>query len=199
MRGPLQGVARQLAGAMLVRLGTLSGRANAQLDGFKSRALRCDALQRRQLYTTEWRQVRVAGGAESNMAVIGTDKDMDWRCLTSEPVRHMSARDVYLAQTGSIANLAMRAQQLPARDLVFSEATVDVHATGLNFRDVLNVLGLDPTGMVRPIGGEAAGVIFGVSPACGHVTSSNHVGGLIPGSLRTHAWCDARYIRCMPS
>ena len=66
--GPLQGVARQLAGALSVRLGALAGQAQAQLDGFKSRALRSDAPTPRQLclhgvpmqrwhYHIEWSRV----------------------------------------------------------------------------------------------------------------------------------------------
>ena len=81
------------------------------------------------------------------------------------------------------------------RALTGIEVTIDVQSAGLNFRDVLNVLGLDPTGMVRPIGGEAAGIVSSVGPACSHVVPSEHVYGLVPGSLRTFALGDARYIR----
>ena len=113
-----------------------------------------------------------------------------------QPVSDMNALEVYLTQAGSIANLTIQPQKMPTRALAAFEAISDVRAVGLNFRDVLNVLGLDPTGMVRPIGGEAAGIISNVGPACGHVLESEHAYGLVPGGLRTHAWCDARYIRC---
>ena len=81
------------------------------------------------------------------------------------------------------------------RDPTFHELIVEVQAAGLNFRDVLNVLGLDPTGTVRPLGGEMSGIMSSMGPACGHVLSSERAYGLAPGSLRSHAWCDARYIR----
>ena len=38
-----------------MQLGALSGHSQAQLDGFKSRALRAEALTQRHLYATEWR------------------------------------------------------------------------------------------------------------------------------------------------
>ena len=53
----LQGVARQGADAVAVRLGSLFGQPQAQLDGFKSRALRSEASTARHLYLTEWRSL----------------------------------------------------------------------------------------------------------------------------------------------
>ena len=45
-----QGVARQGAEAMWVRLGAVMGQPQAELDGFKSRALRAEVRSQRQLY-----------------------------------------------------------------------------------------------------------------------------------------------------
>jgi hypothetical protein len=50
-----QAVARQGAAAVSVRLGGVDGQSRAQLDGFKSRALRPEAPAQRHLYATEWR------------------------------------------------------------------------------------------------------------------------------------------------
>jgi NADPH:quinone reductase-like Zn-dependent oxidoreductase len=102
--------------------------------------------------------------------------------------------EIHLTKPGSIINLTIRPQQTPPRTPALLEATIDVQAAGLNFRDVLNVLGLDPTGMVRPVGGEMAGIISTVGSACGHVLPSERAYGLAPGSLRSRVWCDARYI-----
>ena len=65
----LQAVAREGPEAVSVRLGALSGHSQAQLDGFKSRALRARAPTQRHLYATEWRQAEVAGGVGA--AVMG--------------------------------------------------------------------------------------------------------------------------------
>jgi NADPH:quinone reductase-like Zn-dependent oxidoreductase len=126
-------------------------------------------------------------------AIAGVDSD------NLQPMRISNTYAVQLTQAGSIANLTIQPQQMLAPTTNFNEATIDVRAVGLNFRDVLNVLGLDPTGEVLPIGGEAAGIVSSVGPARGHVMPLDHVYGLVPGSLRTHAWCDARYVRCMCS
>ena len=108
-----------------------------------------------------------------------------------------TAHEVHIGQVGSIANLIIQPDRMPPHAFVLTEAMVDVQAVGLNFRDVLNVLGLDPTGTVRPIGGEATGIVSSVGPACSHLLTTEHAYGLVPGSLRTHALCDARYIRCV--
>ena len=73
VRVPLQGVAQQDGGAVSVVLGTRAGEAQAQLEGFKSRALRGEVPLRaqRQVYTAEWRVLdsqQVAGAA----LVVGT-------------------------------------------------------------------------------------------------------------------------------
>jgi hypothetical protein len=55
-----QAVARQGLDAASVRLGALSRPSQAQLDGFKSRALRAEApSQQRHLYVAEWRALDV--------------------------------------------------------------------------------------------------------------------------------------------
>ena len=79
----LQGVARQGAEAVAVRLGSLLGQAQAQLDGFKTRALRVAAPTQRHLYTTEWRQIDVASGAGAEVLVISDDEST--QCKSFSP------------------------------------------------------------------------------------------------------------------
>ena len=62
MRVCSQGVARRSADAVSVRLGGVDAQPQAQLDGFKSRALRFAAPAQRHLYTTEWRSLNLADG-----------------------------------------------------------------------------------------------------------------------------------------
>ena len=122
-----------------------------------------------------------------------------WREMAPRPVLVAAIGcEIHLTQPGSVLNLTIRAQRMSPRALTFNEATIKVQAAGLNFRDVLNVLGLDPTGTVRPIGGESAGIVSTAGPACRPVLPSEDVYGFALGSLRTHTWCDARYIRCVP-
>ena len=70
--------------AVSVRLGGLLGQSQAQLDGFKSRALRAEAPTQRHLYTTEWRQIEVTGGADAKVLVIGDDESVACERLSSQ-------------------------------------------------------------------------------------------------------------------
>ena len=64
-----------------MRLGAQSERPQAQLDGFKSRALRAGAPTQRHLYTTEWRAIEVAAkqGAQEARA-----EQARWRATAAE-------------------------------------------------------------------------------------------------------------------
>jgi len=57
--------------AIAVRLGPSAGQSEAQLDGFKSRALRAEAPTQRHLYLTAWRAIDVAVAQGGTMLVIG--------------------------------------------------------------------------------------------------------------------------------
>ena len=71
-RGQLWTVAaRQSAEAVSVRLGAIGAEMQAQLDGFKSRAMRADApssSHQRHLYVTEWRQTEAATSTAAETA-----------------------------------------------------------------------------------------------------------------------------------
>ena len=66
----LQAVARVEHDAISVRLGVPSERSQAQLDGFKSRALLAEAPIQRHLYATAWLQVEVANTAGTEVLAI---------------------------------------------------------------------------------------------------------------------------------
>lgn len=62
---------------------------------------------------------------------------------------------------GAINNLVLRSQRLPPEALLAGQVEISVRAVGLNFRDVLNVLGQYP-GDPGPPGGDCAGhVVMG--------------------------------------
>ena len=54
-----------------MRLGSLLGRPQAQLDGFKSRALRSEVSTPRHLYRTEWRSLGAASAQSGAKLMIG--------------------------------------------------------------------------------------------------------------------------------
>ena len=68
----MQAVARQAAAAIVVRLGSLRRASQAQLDGFKSRALRVQAPTQRHQYLTEWRLLDIATERLGVVLVLGT-------------------------------------------------------------------------------------------------------------------------------
>ena len=69
-----------------MHLGALVGQAQAQLEGFKSRALRAHApMTQRHLYMTEWRAVDMARGAGAVVLVAG-DESSDCERLGACPV-----------------------------------------------------------------------------------------------------------------
>ena len=92
-----QGVALQSAAAVSVRLGGLNGQPQAQLDGFKSRALRStQAPAQRHLYLTEWRSLDV-GGVRSGATLVIGDEALPAECerLSSRMSRHKLATTAF--------------------------------------------------------------------------------------------------------
>ena len=67
----------------MARLDTLAGRPQAQLDGFKSRALRARAPTQRHLYTVEWSQYEATEGAGAEVLTVGDVESMEWEALPS--------------------------------------------------------------------------------------------------------------------
>ena len=64
---------RQGAGAIVVRLGSLEGGSQAQLDGFKSRALRARAPTQCHQHLTEWRALGIAAEQFGALLVLATE------------------------------------------------------------------------------------------------------------------------------
>src|SRR5262249_32704249 len=62
---------------------------------------------------------------------------------------------------GTLESLALIPYPDATRPLAHGEVRVAVHAAGLNFRDVLDALGMYP-GDAGPLGGEGAGVVIDV-------------------------------------
>lgn len=96
---------------------------------------------------------------------------------------------------GSLNNLA--AFNVPKGDLKQQEALVMVKAIGINFRDVLNVLGMYP-GDPGPPGGDCAGIVI----ATGHdssLTKGQAVFGLAAGSLGSHVIASTKTMVPMPT
>ncbi|MCA9542273.1 MAG: zinc-binding dehydrogenase, partial [Myxococcales bacterium] len=96
---------------------------------------------------------------------------------------------------GSFDGLTFQPIEHPAPTA--SGVEVAVYATGLNFRDVLNALGLYP-GDPGPVGGEMAGVITRVGPGVTDLKPGEAVLGLAPAAFADRVLTDARLITRKP-
>ncbi|WP_123027421.1 type I polyketide synthase [Mycolicibacterium stellerae] len=92
------------------------------------------------------------------------------------------SNDYVLAPTerGAIDNLRLIESDVPPPDEGYVQVRVD--AAGLNFRDVLNVLGLYP-GDPGPIGGDFAGVVTQVGSGVTGLEVGQHVYGFMQGAF----------------
>ena len=108
------GVEQQQGGeATDVRLGAVGHAAQAQLDGFKSRALRVSAPAQRHLYATEWRSVSVSPAEPGARVLVLSDEELvraGCERLGSTTQRHELAAKL-AAATWSVAAAAVACQR----------------------------------------------------------------------------------------
>ncbi len=84
-------------------------------------------------------------------------------------------------ERGTLQSLALVPNPEASRPLGPSEVRVQVHAAGLNFRDVLVALGLYPG--AAEIGGEGAGVVIEVGAEVSELAPGDRVFGMIPAAF----------------
>ena len=78
------------------------------------------------------------------------------------------------------------------------EVEIAVEAVGLNFKDVLSVLGLYP-GDPGPLGGECAGRVTAVGSGVTHVSPGDDVLAVAGGSFASHVVARADLVQARPS
>lgn len=105
--------------------------------------------------------------------------------------------DYVLAPTerGAIDNLRITEKEVPAPDEGYVQ--VRVEAAGLNFRDVLNVLGLYP-GDPGPIGGDFAGVVTQLGEGVTGVEVGQRVYGSMQGAFSSRFNVPAQFLAPIP-
>ncbi|MBB4911538.1 type I polyketide synthase [Actinophytocola algeriensis] len=99
-------------------------------------------------------------------------------------------------ERGSVDNLALvPATEEPLRG---AEVRLRVTAAGVNFRDVLNTLGMYP-GAAGALGAEAAGVVVEVGPEARTLRPGDRVMGIVPGGMASTAVApDERVLAVIP-
>jgi acyl transferase domain-containing protein/NAD(P)-dependent dehydrogenase (short-subunit alcohol dehydrogenase family)/acyl carrier protein len=115
-------------------------------------------------------------------------------------LRPPSARAWHLETStrGTLENLGMVAHDELLEPLAPSQVRLEVRATGINFRDVLNALGMYP-GDPGPLGYEGAGVVATVGEGVHDLAVGDRVFGLLRAGFGSHAVIDHRYLARMPA
>ncbi|CEM38656.1 unnamed protein product, partial [Vitrella brassicaformis CCMP3155] len=119
--------------------------------------------------------------------------------LKKSALQVRGAVELFLPRRGALSNLKLRPLAEASR-MVPSAGCVEirVRAVGLDFRDVLNVMGLYP-GDPGPPGGDCSGTVVRVGAGVTHLGVGNDIYGVAPGCLRTYATTDARWMAVIPA
>ncbi|MFF4281594.1 type I polyketide synthase, partial [Streptomyces kronopolitis] len=102
-----------------------------------------------------------------------------------------------IAEKGTLANLRLTESPTAQAELGVGEVRIAVRAAGLNFRDVLNALGMYPGDAVA-LGIEGAGVVTEVGPGVTGLAPGDRVMGLFTQSFGPRAVADARTLARIP-
>lgn len=97
---------------------------------------------------------------------------------------------------GTIDGIGLRPMQRPP--LNADEVRLRVHASGLNFRDVLLALGMHPDGGIA-LGAEAAGTVLEIGAAVSDFVVGDVVFGHVPASLASEAVAPAAFLAKLPA
>ncbi|MFE9882817.1 SDR family NAD(P)-dependent oxidoreductase [Streptomyces sp. NPDC005784] len=98
---------------------------------------------------------------------------------------------------GTLDNLTLVADPAVEAPLEPGQVRVAVRAAGLNFRDVLNALGMYP-GDPGLMGSEGAGVVLETGPGVTDLAPGDRVMGMLPGAFGPLTVVDRRMIAPMP-
>ncbi|WP_083661949.1 type I polyketide synthase [Actinophytocola xanthii] len=108
------------------------------------------------------------GRLSAGPSLVPPPGDLPWRLDT--------------AGGGSLAELALVPCPAAAEALTGAQVRLRVTASGLNFRDVLNALGMYP-GEAGALGTEGVGVVVEVGPDVVDLRPGDRVMGIVPGSM----------------
>lgn len=132
-------------------------------------------------------QVAYRSGQRYVARLVALDKTSGNQLRVPEGAAHR----LEIIQRGELENVELRSmtRQAPGP----GEVEIRVTATGLNFRDVLNVLDLYP-GNPGALGGECAGEVVAVGAGVQGLAVGDAVFGLVPASFASHAVTLAQFV-----
>ncbi|TDT97690.1 polyene macrolide polyketide synthase [Streptomyces sp. 846.5] len=103
-----------------------------------------------------------------------------------------------IVEQGTLEGLGLVACPEAVEELAAGHIRVSVRAAGVNFRDVLNALGMYPGG-AKDFGLEGAGVVTEVGPGVVGLAVGDRVMGMFPGAYGPAAVADARMMVRIPA
>ncbi|QDY80141.1 SDR family NAD(P)-dependent oxidoreductase [Streptomyces qinzhouensis] len=103
-----------------------------------------------------------------------------------------------IPEKGSLDRLALLPAPQAAAPLEPGQVRIEVRAAGLNFRDVLNALGMYPGG-AEFLGSEAAGLVVETAPDVTGLNVGDRVFGMVVGGFGPLAVADRRVLTRMPA
>jgi acyl transferase domain-containing protein/acyl carrier protein/phospholipid N-methyltransferase len=139
-----------------------------------------------------------AGDAEDQIALRDRDR------YVARLIRHQNTQDfatenqpyrLEISERGTLENLTL--QPTARRQPGAGEVEIRVQATGLNFRDVLNALGLYP-GDPGPLGGECAGSIVAIGEGVEGFKLGDAVVAVAPGSFSQYVTVNTAMVALKP-
>ncbi|MDF1858715.1 MAG: thioester reductase domain-containing protein [Verrucomicrobiales bacterium] len=112
---------------------------------------------------------------------------------------HDSPAQLITRQAGVFDHLTL--QEIDRIPPAKGEVEVEIHAAGLNFRDVMKSLGIYPSDAEDAglFGDDFAGVITNVGPGVRHFKPGDRVFGVRPGCFRTHLTVPAALLLPLPN
>ena len=105
------------------------------------------------------------------------------------------AYELDISERGVLDNLRLVPLQRTAPEA--GQVEIEIHATGLNFRDVLNALGTY-AGEAGPLGSECAGRIVSVGEGVEGLAVGDEVVALSTNTFASHITCDNQFVLPIP-
>lgn len=144
----------------------------------------------------------------ADLATTGAERRIAWRASSGRHVARLvrhgltsptaagTCVELAITERGVLDNLVL--QPAERRPPGSDEVEIAVAASGLNFRDVLNALGMYP-GDAGPFGSECAGVVTAVGAAVAGVNIGDEVIALAAGTFRSHVVAPAHSVHPLPA
>jgi acyl transferase domain-containing protein/NADPH:quinone reductase-like Zn-dependent oxidoreductase len=134
----------------------------------------------------------IAGGAQEQVAIRAGKRLVSRMAMHEQKPDLQVPKKLTVATRGSLD--ALKVEPATRRELRAGSVEIAVHAAGLNFREVMNVLGM----VTGQLGSECAGRIVGVGEGVKGLTEGDEVIAFVPGSHDGYVIADARLVVRQP-